>query len=100
MISLGFAACPDEDTTYFGFSSPMPAPVEDGGNVDGIDLYVYGNVVAVGSEMNGETVNGICASNGCDPADRFSIIGSRGVMNTLLSCMIVALEVVMMTRCQ
>lgn len=51
---------------YFGFSSILPdaMPVEEAGSVDGIVLYVYGRVVATGREMNGETVKGICASNG------------------------------------
>lgn len=39
-------------------------PVEDCGNVEGSVLYVYGSVVAVGSDMKGETVSGICASSG------------------------------------
>lgn len=42
-------------------------PVDEGGNVDGSVLYVYGRVVAVGNEMNGDTVKGIWASRGCDP---------------------------------
>lgn len=40
MMSFGCAACPEEDTTYFGLSSSVLAPVDDGGNVDGMTLYV------------------------------------------------------------
>ena len=43
---------------------PLSLPVEDGGRVEGNDLYVYGSVVAVGNEMNGDTVSGTWASNG------------------------------------
>ena len=39
--------------------------MEDGGNVDGSGLYVYGRVGGLGSDMNGETVRGICARRGC-----------------------------------
>jgi len=70
MISCGDAACPDFDTTYFSRSTPLASAVDEGGNVDGRGLYVYGSVVAVGSEMNGETVKGIWASNGWDPVGR------------------------------
>ena len=59
MISSGWAACPEAETTYFGFSVPLSSPVDDGGRVEGSDLYVYGSVVAVGRDMNGETVSGI-----------------------------------------
>lgn len=67
MISSGCAAWPDEETTYLGFSSDefVVVPVDDGGSVEGSVLYVYGRVVAVGSEMKGETVRGTCASSGC-----------------------------------
>ncbi len=37
---------------------PFMSPVEDGGSVEGRDLYVYGRVVAVGKETKGETVSG------------------------------------------
>lgn len=66
IISLGCAAWPEEDTTYWDFSSP-DAPVEEGGSVDGRVLYVYGRVVAVGRDTNGDTVSGTCASRGCVP---------------------------------
>lgn len=36
MISSGWAAFPEDETTYFAFSSPgAGAPVDDAGNVDG-----------------------------------------------------------------
>lgn len=58
-MSSGCAEYPDEDTTYGTFSSPgCRVPMDDCGRVEGIFLYVYGRVVAVGREMNGETVNG------------------------------------------
>lgn len=64
MISSGDAAWPERETTYFSLSLPLLSVVDEGGNVDGKGLYVYGRVVAVGNEMNGETVRGICASRG------------------------------------
>ena len=66
MMSSGWAACPDAETTYLGFSSAevVVLPVEEGGRVEGNVLYVYGSVVAVGSEMKGETVRGTWASRG------------------------------------
>jgi hypothetical protein len=39
IISSGCAAWPEEDTTYWDFSSPDP-PVDEGGSVDGRVLYV------------------------------------------------------------
>lgn len=65
-MSSGCAACPEGDTTYFVFSSAAEAgvPVDDAGSVDGMVLYVYGRVVAVGRETNGDTVNGTCANSG------------------------------------
>ena len=66
IISSGCAAWPEEDTTYWDFSSPDP-PVEEGGSVDGRVLYVYGRVVAVGRDTNGDTVRGTCARSGCVP---------------------------------
>ncbi len=39
--------------------------VADGGSVEGRVLYVYGRVVAVGRETNGETVRGTWTSTGC-----------------------------------
>jgi hypothetical protein len=67
IISSGCAAWPEEDTTYWDFSSP-DTPVEDGGNDDGSGLlYVYGSVVAVGRDTNGDTVKGTCARRGCVP---------------------------------
>lgn len=70
-MSSGCAACPVDDMMYFGLSSVLPdvLPVVEAGSVDGIVLYVYGRVVAVGREMKGETVKGICASNGWDPVN-------------------------------
>ena len=69
MISSGCAAWPEEDITYCAFSSADEAgvPVDDCGNVDGSVLYVYGSVVAVGKETNGETVSGTCARRGWGP---------------------------------
>jgi hypothetical protein len=67
IISSGCAACPEDDTTYCGLSSPGEDLVDDGGRVEGKLLYVYGRVVAVGRETNGETVNGTCARRGCVP---------------------------------
>jgi hypothetical protein len=65
MISSGCAAWPEEETTYCDLSSPTP--VEGGGNVDGKVLYVYGRVVALGRDTNGDTVKGTCARRGCVP---------------------------------
>jgi hypothetical protein len=72
MISSGCAACPEAEITYLGFSSVGVdvLPVDDGGKVDGSVLYVYGRVVAVGNEIKGETVRGICASSGWDSPSR------------------------------
>lgn len=42
--------------------------MDDAGSVEGRVLYVYGRVVAVGSETNGDTVNGIWARRGWEPA--------------------------------
>lgn len=70
MISPGDAAWPERETTYFTLSEPEESAVDDGGRVDGSGLYVYGRVVAVGSEMKGETVRGIWASSGWDPSRR------------------------------
>lgn len=69
MISSGCAAWPEGDTTYLVLSSVPGAgtPVDEGGRVDGRVLYVYGSVVAVGRETNGDTVNGTCASSGSGP---------------------------------
>lgn len=64
MISSGWAAWPEGAITYFARSMPLESAVEDGGRVDGMGLYVYGRVVAVGNEMNGDTVKGIWASRG------------------------------------
>lgn len=68
-MSSGCAAWPEDDTTYLGFPSldVAEAAVEDGGKVDGRVLYVYGRVVAVGRETNGETVRGTCAKRGWVP---------------------------------
>ena len=67
MISSGWAAWPLDETTYFGFSVPFESTVADGGRDDGTFLYVYGRVTAVGNDINGDTVNGTCASRVCDP---------------------------------
>jgi hypothetical protein len=67
MISSGCAAWPDAETTYWDFSSAVAVPVDEGGSVDGRVLYVYGRVVEVGRETNGDTVNGTCASRGWEP---------------------------------
>lgn len=67
MISSGDAAWPERETAYFSRSVPLLSAVDEGGNVDGRGLYVYGSVVAVGNEMNGETVRGIWARRGWDP---------------------------------
>ena len=72
MISSGWAAWPEDEITYLGLSEPLASPVEDGGRVDGSVLYVYGRVVAVGKEIKGETVKGICASSRCGSSDGIS----------------------------
>ena len=52
----------------FALAGSCPAcasePVEEGGSVEGRDLYVYGSVVAVGSDTNGDTVRGTWARSG------------------------------------
>ena len=69
MISSGDAAWPDREMTNFSRSLPvLGSAVDDGGSVDGRGRYVYGRGVAVGKEMNGETVKGIWARRGCDPS--------------------------------
>lgn len=80
MISSGCAAWPEEDMTYCAFSSAEEAgvPVDDCGNVDGSVLYVYGSVVAVGKETNGETVSGTCASRGWGPVHTVSVCRGGG----------------------
>lgn len=40
-------------------------PLLDGGSVEGIGLYVYGSVAAVGRLTKGDTVRGIWARRGC-----------------------------------
>jgi hypothetical protein len=81
-MSSGWAAWPLDETTYFGFSDPFGSTVTDGGRDDGVLLYVYGRVTAVGNEMNGDTVNGTCASKGWAPShvsvQKHPSIGSRG----------------------
>ena len=72
MISSGDAAWPERERMYFSLSLPFESAVEDGGRVDGRGLYVYGSVVAVGSEMNGETVKGIWASKGWAPVENLA----------------------------
>jgi hypothetical protein len=67
MMSSGWAAWPLDETTYFGFSDPLGSTATDGGKDDGVLLYVYGRVTAVGNEMKGDTVNGTCASKGWAP---------------------------------
>lgn len=42
-------------------------PLLDGGSVEGIGLYVYGSVAAVGRLTKGDTVRGIWARRGCVP---------------------------------
>lgn len=73
---------------YLSRSAPLESAVEDGGRVEGKALYVYGSVVAVGSDMNGDTVRGICARYGWGPGEegldhqtqtRFVIRESLGV---------------------
>ena len=66
IISSGCAAWPDDETTYGTLSSLVEAvvPVDEGGNVEGRVLYVYGKVVAVGRDTNGDTVRGTCARRG------------------------------------
>ena len=70
------------------YSPYMPftpvTPVTGGGSVDGMLLYVYGNVTAVGSETNGDTVNGTCTRSGCVPA----FLWAAGV-----SCLVIILLV-------
>lgn len=46
---------------------PFGGSMQDWGSVEGRDLYVYGRVVWVGRERNGETVRGSCARSGWDP---------------------------------
>ena len=89
MISSGCAAWPEEDITYCAFSSADEAgvPVDDCGNVDGSVLYVYGSVVAVGKETNGETVSGTCARRGWGPVRSQCLQEKRGPrQHPRLSC--------------
>lgn len=74
-MSSGWAAWPEEEMTYLGlaaaagscslpFCVATPMPVAEGGRVEGMDLYVYGRVVAVGRLTKGETVRGTCWRRG------------------------------------
>ena len=50
-----------------------------GGSVEGMLLYVYGRVAAVGSETKGETISGTCAKRGWVPKLWVAVRVSRSV---------------------